>query len=179
MLSELEFEGFKDKVMKKYKTDCVKRLKQAEIYRKEIIKKAREEGEEIYRKEISRFLDSLKNEKNRRLLQIQLEAKREINKKYTALKEKIIKELKNSIEADFEQFVLCFSKWLDKNFETGTVKTEERYADHFKKYTVETIGEKKVIFSYQNIHIELSPEKIVEDYRESIEILLNKLLKGK
>ncbi|SNZ09161.1 hypothetical protein SAMN06265182_1493 [Persephonella hydrogeniphila] len=174
---ESEFENFKNRVLKKYRVECEKKLKKAESYRSRLIEKAHSEGKRVYKKELSLFLERLKNEKRKRLFDIQLEAKREVSKKYATLEKEALKELKNRIDSDFEQFVICFSRWLRKNFREGNVKTNRQYAQFFEGYPVEIIVGKKVIFFYKNVYIEFSPEKLIENYKDKIRVLLSKLIK--
>ncbi|HHG73899.1 MAG TPA: hypothetical protein ENK22_02550 [Persephonella sp.] len=178
MLSESKFEDFKNKLLEKYKKNCETKIKDAKRYSERKVSEAEEKGRSVYAEGINLFLKELENRKRKEFLKIQLEEKKRVNLEYKKIEDSLIKNLMQKVNKEFETFVICFSNWLKKNFKEGSIKTQERYFKYFEGYKKTKIKDKKVIYEKEDLVIELSPERIIQDHKEILKQMIFSQLKG-
>lgn len=177
MLLESEFETFRNRLIEKYKKVCEEKIKEATIYRDKKILEAQKKGKSVYTEGIQLFAKDLENRKRKHFLKIQLEEKKKINLEYKKIEEKLIEIVRQKISKDFESFVSCFSNWLKRNYKEGTVKTQEKYFRYFEGFEKIKTKDKKVVFEKEDLVVELSPDRIIDDYKEILKQVIFSQLK--
>ena len=73
---------------------------------------------------------------------------------------------KKRLEDDFPTLAECFIKWVLKNYQSGMFWVPISYQKFIdsERYDVETIERNQIVFSNENLYIEYSVERIIEEY---------------
>ena len=73
---------------------------------------------------------------------------------------------KKLLEHNFPALAECFIKWVLQNYQNGVFKLPigyEKLIDS-KRYSVEATERNRIVFSNENLYIEYSVERIIEEY---------------
>ncbi|WP_457622215.1 hypothetical protein [Persephonella sp.] len=178
MFSESDFESFLQTVIYKSKLKAEKKIKKAEdVYRKKI-EEARREGEKLFESEIESFKEYLETEKTRRILEIQMLVRKRENEEIGKIIQEVKRDVRSILEERFEDYLVCFSRWLKKRFKEGTVHTPERWSHLFKDFDLRIDEKDKVVFEKDQVYISFSADDIFRMYEGKIDALVLKYIKG-
>ena len=82
----------------------------------------------------------------------------------------LTKAFKELLEENYPFFVECFIDWISKNYETGNFtlpKIYEKFIDK-ESYDIDISEMQQIIFSNDNLYIEYSVERIIEEFHDDI-----------
>ncbi len=172
MSLESDFDIFKEEVLRKSKEIAEEKIRKAENFYNKKLEEAEEKGKIIYKKRLLEIQNEIEKLKKEKVNQIEINLKKQIDILLNTKKEKIIKEVKNILEEEFENLGSCFLKWLSENYKTGNLlinKDLKNLTKNFKNFKISTTDEKKIIFETEKVHIEFSINSLLEEYQPLIE----------
>ncbi len=178
MFSESDFENFLQAVRYKARKKAESRLKEAEYIYRIKLEEAHKKGGEYFEKEIDTFKRYLQDEKTRSKISIQMEGRRKENKEIDNIIMSVNSNIKYILKERFEDYLLCFSKWLKKNFKEGTVYTPEKWSYLFEGFDIKVHEEDRIIFEKGQIYISFSEEDIFRMLDEKIKTVVIKYING-
>ena len=103
----------------------------------------------------------------------------EIDRKWSVFKKEFEaaakKALKKQLEKEFPSLVECFVVWASKHYKTGTFTLSEAYSVWVdrERFEVQISQEEKIIFRSDNLYIEYSVERMIEELKEEINAVMH------
>ncbi len=98
----------------------------------------------------------------------------EIDQQWSLFKKESEKAVKKSLEKRLEEefpiLIKCFVAWVSKQYQTGVFIAPAAYDKlvNVEKYDLEVCREEKIVFRQDNLYIEYSVERIMEELKDEI-----------
>ncbi|MEA3418746.1 MAG: hypothetical protein U9Q90_05040 [Campylobacterota bacterium] len=170
-----DFERFALKV-KKHITDKVKKSEE------DVSAYALQEEEKSLR-ETEKWLQQVRSEWEHELNAREQQGLRtisdEVNREWSTFRKEREMALKKAVEErlgqSFPLLAECFIAWVLKNYKTGSFTLPKAYGMLINRegFDVRTCEEKQVIFSSENLYIEYSVERIIEELNDEIAVCMH------
>ena len=103
----------------------------------------------------------------------------EIDQKWSLFKkdaERAVKEsLEKQLEEEFPLLAKCFIVWVTKQYQTGVFIMPEIYSEvvNRERFDLEVCREEKIVFRQDNLYIEYSVERIMEELKDEMTTALH------
>ncbi len=169
MYSESNFNSFKERLLQIYLEDEEKNIYQANEYAKNKLSKSKLQYKNFIDISMKEIETEIINLKKKRLMSIELNYVRKRHMLINKQTYKIKHLIKEEIIQQFDLLSECFLSKICKTFDTGNLKLYKQFENkNLKKFELNYIDEKKIIFTEGNKYIEFSVELILREYQQMI-----------
>lgn len=170
-----DFNDFANKVEEHIAAKVKVIKEEASIYMLQTKKEAEVEAEQWLQYKRSEWKQELQARERQEIRMI----RDEVDQMWSAFKNKaqtrVEEKLKNRLEEQFPVLVECFIIWISQHYQRGIFFLPQTYSAlvDTKKFRVEASRENAVIFRHDNLYIEYSVERIIEELQSKMVAMLH------
>ena len=141
--------------------------------------------EEEALRESEKWLKQKRSEWNIELNSMEQQGKRaiteDIGQQWSAFKKEseraVIEGLKKRLEEEFPILAKCFIAWVSQQYQTGVFIAPVAYGElvNSEKFDLEVCSEEKIVFRQNNLYIEYSVERIMEELKDKMTKMMHSM----